>query len=80
LPAYKLDIRKQFGQFEHRVYKQGGATPDHAGGARTLKEMVSNARKSLDDAGVTPDDTIIFRNISYEDQEALLLAIRDAPY
>ena len=80
MAAYKLDIRKQYGQFQQRVYSQGGSAPDHSGGARTIKEMVTNVKQALGDAGVSPDDTVIFRNISYENHDDLLLAIRDAPY
>ncbi len=80
MPAYKLDIRKQYGQFQQRVYAQGVSAPDHGGGARTVKEMVTNVQTALGDAGVSPEDTVIFRNISYEDRDTLLLAIRDAPY
>ena len=80
MAAFKLDIQKQYGVFQQRVYAQGAAAPEHAGDARSVKDMVSSVKTALGGAGVNTDDTVIFRNIAYEDQDALLLAVRDAPY
>jgi hypothetical protein len=78
--AYKLDVRKQYGQFQHRVYAQGSAAPEHQGGAGNVKEMISAVEAALDGSATGKGDLIIFRNISYEDRSDLMLAIRDAPY
>ena len=80
MAAYKLDIQKQYGVFQQRIYAQGAAPPEHAGDARSVKDMVTSVKTGLGGAGVGAGDTIIFRNIAYEDQAALLLAVRDAPY
>ena len=77
---YKLDIRKQYGKFEHRVYKQKSDAPDHAGGDSDVHQLVTAVGASLDATGVESKDTIVFRGIEYTNRDMLLFAVRDAPY
>ena len=77
---YVLEIRKQFGAFQCRVYGQGQAAPDYAGSASTPQDMVVAVKESIDGAGVAVGDAIYFRNIAYENVDDLLLTVRDAPY
>ena len=77
---YVLEIRKQFGSFQQRVFVKGQAAPDYAGADTTRQTMVASVKESLTDAGVGADDAVFFRNIAYENLDDLLLVVRDAPY
>jgi len=77
---YVLEVRKQFGTFQNRVYAKGQAAPDYAGNDKTPQTMVASVKESLEGAGVGRDDAVYFRNIAYENLDDLLFVVRDAPY
>lgn len=77
---YKLDIRRQYGKFEHRVYRQKSDAPDHEGDNSDVHQMITAVGASLDANGIGSQDTIVFRNIEYTSRDALLFAVREAPY
>ena len=77
---YVLEVRKQYGSYQSRVFVKGQQAPDYAGNATALNEMVDAVKAGLEGAGIGADDAVYFRNIAYENLNDLLLVVRDAPY
>lgn len=80
MAQFKLEVRKQFGMFQHRVFKTGDSAPDFAGNDKSIKDMLTTVQGALKGAGVKPADEIVFRTVAYTDHDALLHFLRDAPY
>lgn len=77
---YVLEVRKQYGTFQNRVFAKGQAAPEFAGNDTSPTDMVASVKDGFKSAGVAADDTIYFRNIAYENHGDLLYVVRDAPY
>jgi hypothetical protein len=80
VPQFKLEVRKQFGMFQHRVFKTGDTATDFAGNDKSVKDMLATVQGALKVAGVKPGDEIVFRTVAYGDHDVLYSFLRDAPY
>ena len=80
MATYKLEINKQFGQLQHRLFPSADAQPPFAKPVSDLNGLVEAVTASLDDVGVTKADTVVFRQIGYDNRDDLRHAVRTATY
>jgi len=80
MATFKLDIVKQYGQLLHRLYPSTDKAPDYAVPVKDVNALIEAVAKTLDGAKVAKADTVIFRQIGYEDRQELREAVRTATY
>lgn len=80
MATFKLDIRKQYGQFNRRIYAQGAAAPEFEGVFGSIQEVLASLDQAFEGAGMAKGDGVIFRNIEYSEQSELRGVVLHAPY
>ncbi len=80
MATFKLEVRKQFGKLQHRLWSADKTSPDFDGPTGDLAGLLEAVHKSLEGAGVTKNDTVIFRQVGYSNREELRFAVRTAKY
>ncbi len=80
MATYKLEIIKQFGKIQHRLFPSSGSAPDFTTPVGDVHGLLDVVTKSLDDVGVTKADTVVFRQIGYDNRDDLREAVRTATY
>lgn len=80
MATFKLEIRKQYGKFQARVWPSGQRAPEFVGDDGTLGEMMERVQALLDDAGVAKGDTVVFRNVGWDTRAEVMEAVRTAVY
>ena len=80
MATFKLEVRKQFGKFQHRVWPSGQAAPEFTGDEGSLSEMMTEVDKALDEAQVGKGDTVVFHNVGWDTRGKVMQAVRTAVY
>lgn len=80
MATYKLEIKKEFGQLHLRMYASADLAPTFAGPVKDLIGLIEAVNSSLDERKVTSADTVVFRQIGYNDRTDLRDAVRTATY
>ena len=80
MATFKLEIRKQYAKFQHRVWPSGQTPPEFSGDDQTLGEMMGHVEASLDEAQVGKGDTVVFRNVGWDTRAEVMEAVRTAVY
>lgn len=80
MATFKLEIQKQYGKFQHRVWPSGQAPAEFSGDDGTLRETMEHVEASLDAAQVAKGDTVIFRGVGWDSRREVMEAVRTAVY
>jgi hypothetical protein len=81
MAVYRLDVEKRFGQFLLRLYPQGELAPPFGAPCTHVKALVAELAARLDGLTLAPDaDSVVFRNIAYDDPVALRETVRLSRY
>lgn len=81
MAIYKLDVEQKYGQYRFRLYPKSDKPGEFASAANDVKGLVANLEEALDDLDLQPGaDSVIFRNIEYDDATALRETVRFSKY
>jgi hypothetical protein len=81
MAVYRLDVEKRFGQFLLRLYPQGVVAPAFGAPCAHIKALTAELAARLDGLALGPGgDSVVFRNIAYDDVVALRETVRLSRY
>ncbi len=80
MPSYKVDVVKRFGKLHFALWVATEARPDllKSKAYEDVDELLADARKAAGKLG--PGDSIIFRQIAYDDRGELFSEMKRAEY
>lgn len=82
MATYKLEIKKEFGQFHHRLTAPTDPVPSSVfvGPTGDLRGLLATVEQSLEARGVSAADAVVFRHVAYGTRRDLRAAVRSAVY
>lgn len=80
MTIYRRDVEKKFGQLRMRLYPQGTTAPDHEPPHADMKALVASLEEALAPLDTAGGDTVVFRNIAYDDKVAVRETVRLSRY
>ncbi|MCC6622878.1 MAG: hypothetical protein IT385_16585 [Deltaproteobacteria bacterium] len=80
MATYKLEVRKEFGKLQHRLWGVGDKPPGWSEPRLELRELLSDLDAALAAIHLKADDSVIFRQTGYADGRALREAVRTGTY
>jgi len=78
MATFKLEVKKEFGQFHHRVFAAAETRAPFVGPQHDLLGLLEAVDGSL--AGLGANDTVVFRGVGYDHRPELREAVRIARY
>ena len=77
MAIYKLEVEQKYGQYRFRLYRNNETPGDFDGAANDVRGLLSNLDKSLGDLDLKAGaDSVIFRNIEYDNTTSLRETVR----
>lgn len=80
MATYKLEVRKEFGKLQHRLWGVGDKPPAWSEPRLELKDLLADLDEAIAAVRLKSDDSVIFRQTGYADARALREAVRTGTY
>lgn len=81
MAIYKLDVEKKYGQYQLRLYPQGARPTEFGAKATDMRTLIGHLESATADLDLkVGGDSVIFRQIEYNDTTSLRETVRFSKY